>query len=60
VELVASATDSLIALATAQRESDCQGGPERDPDRTAESWAWVNETLHHARGEDEQRSSVNE
>jgi DNA recombination protein RmuC len=60
VELVASATDSLIALEPGHRKPDCQGESDSDGELDPESWAWVNETLHQARGEDEQRSSVNE
>jgi DNA recombination protein RmuC len=64
VELVASATDSLVALEPGQRAPDGRGdahsGHEVDPDHTGESWMWVNETLHQTRGDDQRRSTVNE
>lgn len=58
VELVASATDSLVALEAAQRapaETNADGEPNSE-----ESWAWVIDTLHQAPGDDPQRSTVNE
>jgi DNA recombination protein RmuC len=64
VELVASATDSLVALEPGQRAPDARGdahsGHEVDPDHTGESWMWVSETLHQTRGDDQRRSTVNE
>jgi DNA recombination protein RmuC len=58
VELVASATDSLVALEAGQRASadaPADGEPESE-----ENWAWVIDTLHQAPSEDPQRSTVNE
>jgi DNA recombination protein RmuC len=57
VELVASATDSLVALELGRRASDALGEPAPDSDH---DWAWVTETLHQARSEDHQRTTVNE
>ena len=61
VELVASATDSLVALDSGQRAPQMLGRPGGDgePD-SDESWTWVAETLNQARGEDHERSTVNE
>jgi DNA recombination protein RmuC len=58
VELIASAADSLVALEPGQRPADSLG--DRDLGHEVESWTWVNETLHQARGDDERRSTVNE
>ena len=58
VELVASATDSLVALDAAQRAPvDTKSDGEPDSDQT---WGWVLDTLHQAPGDDPQQSSVNE
>ncbi|MGH3799253.1 MAG: DNA recombination protein RmuC [Pseudonocardiaceae bacterium] len=61
-ELIASAADSLVALDP--------GRPELEPARPGaegpiaegdgEDWRWANEVLHQGRGEDPQRSTVNE
>jgi hypothetical protein len=48
VELVASATESLVALEAAQR------APESD-----HNWDWVVDTLHQVPSEEPPRSSVN-
>jgi DNA recombination protein RmuC len=58
VELVASATDSLVALEAGQRSSadaPADGEPESE-----ENWAWVIDTLHQSPSDDPQRSTVNE
>src|SRR5262249_32781680 len=55
VELVASATDSLVALEPGQRSAQGPGEPDADHD-----WAWVAETLHQARDADHKRTTVNE
>ena len=58
VELVASATDSLVALDAGQRaprDADTEGAPDSD-----QNWAWVIDALHQAPGEDPPRASVNE
>jgi DNA recombination protein RmuC len=64
VELVASATDALVALDLVERKPDFQTapGPARDsePELPSESWNWVTEALHQARNEDHERSTVNE
>jgi DNA recombination protein RmuC len=64
VELVASATDALVALDLVERKPDFQTapGPARDsePELPSESWIWVTEALHQARNEDHERSTVNE
>ncbi|MGB8995624.1 MAG: DNA recombination protein RmuC [Pseudonocardiaceae bacterium] len=64
VELVASATDSLIALEPQQRTPDSAGVPsavrDLNPDDSSEDWAWASEALYQARGDGEQRSTVNE
>jgi DNA recombination protein RmuC len=52
VELVASATDSLVALDPGQRTADSE--------RRSADWAWVTETLHQAGSNDQERSTVNE
>jgi DNA recombination protein RmuC len=52
VELVASATDSLVALDPGQRTADSE--------RRGADWAWVTETLHQAGSNDQERSTVNE
>jgi len=58
VELVASATDSLVALDAGQRTPmDADSGGEPDSDQ---NWGWVIDALHQAPGEDPQRASVNE
>jgi hypothetical protein len=58
VELVASATDSLVALDAGQRAPvDAESDVEPDSDQ---NWGWVVDALHQAPGEDPQRSSVNE
>jgi DNA recombination protein RmuC len=76
VELVASASESLVALPQAPRHPQ-QGGKPRpaeppvsapdngsgDRSRSAdllESWSWVGETLHQGKGGDPTRSTVNE
>jgi DNA recombination protein RmuC len=53
VELVASATDSLVALDAGQR-------PAVVPTESDHNWDWVIDTLHQAPNEDSPRSSVNE
>jgi len=53
VELVASATDSLVALDAGQR-------PAVVPTEPDHNWDWVIDTLHQAPNEDPPRSSVNE
>jgi DNA recombination protein RmuC len=53
VELVASATDSLVALDAGQR-------PAVVPTESDHNWDWVIDTLHQAPNEDPPRSSVNE
>lgn len=58
VELVASATDSLIALEAGER-APADAPADGEPD-SEESWAWVIDTLHQAPSEDPQRSTVNE
>lgn len=61
VELVASATDSLVALdaghraPTVEQARNSDGGPNSDQD-----WAWVIDALHQAPSEDPPQSSVNE
>jgi DNA recombination protein RmuC len=58
VELVASASDSLVALDAGQRaprDADTEGAPDSD-----QNWAWVIDALHQAPGEDPPRASVNE
>ncbi len=58
VELVASATDSLVALEAAQRapaEARADGEPNSE-----ENWSWIIDTLHQAPGDGPQRSTVNE
>ena len=57
VELVASATDSLIALEPGRRAADVLSEPASDSNH---DWAWVTETLHQARSADHQRTTVNE
>jgi DNA recombination protein RmuC len=62
VELVASATDSLVALDPGQRNS--RGGSESDEEpesgRGGEDWSWAAEALYQAGGNDPQQSTVNE
>jgi len=62
VELVASATDSLVALNPGQRSSPGKPELDREPDseRHGEDWSWVTEALHQAGGDDQERSTVNE
>lgn len=67
VELVASASDSLVALDPGQRAPRALSAPSSDgePDTdgardTDQGWSWVTETLHQARGEDQPRATVNE
>ncbi len=60
VELVASAADSLVAL-----DPGLVPFRKRDPEQpgvtgAGDDWRWVTETLHRARGVDQQRSTVNE
>ncbi|MGH3752888.1 MAG: DNA recombination protein RmuC [Pseudonocardiaceae bacterium] len=56
VELVASAADSLIALDPGHRRQDVDPPSSEEP---GEDWRWVTETLNQARGEDQERSTVN-
>ncbi len=58
VELVASATDSLIALDPGRRKPDSDREP--DSERRGEDWGWVTEALHQTGGADQERSTVNE
>jgi hypothetical protein len=58
VELLASATDSLIALDPAQRRPDSDREP--DSERCDEDWSWVTGALHQAGGGHQERSTVNE
>ncbi|MEO7193388.1 MAG: DNA recombination protein RmuC [Pseudonocardiaceae bacterium] len=58
VELLASATDSLIALDPGQRRRDSSQEPEFE--RRGEDWRWVTEALHQDGGDDQVRSTVNE
>lgn len=58
VELLASATDSLIALDPEQRRAD--SGRELDSERCDEDWSWVTGALHQAGGGRQERSTVNE
>jgi DNA recombination protein RmuC len=58
VELVASATDSLVALETGQRAAAEQHADGET--NSEENWAWVIDTLHREPGDDPQRSTVNE
>jgi DNA recombination protein RmuC len=64
VELLASATDSLVALDRGRHSPQIPGerGPEPDADHDCadHDWAWVSETLHHSRGTDHERTTVNE
>jgi DNA recombination protein RmuC len=62
VELVASATDSLVALDPEQRTPRMLERPngEGEPESSDQNWTWVTETLHQTRGEDHERSTVNE
>jgi DNA recombination protein RmuC len=66
-ELVASATDSLVALDPAQRTPRMLGRPNDDGEPDCDqnrawdqNWAWVTEALHQTWGEDHERSTVNE
>jgi DNA recombination protein RmuC len=58
VELVASATDSLVALEVGQRAA-AEAHADDEPN-SEENWAWVIDTLHQEPGDDPQRSTVNE
>jgi hypothetical protein len=58
VELVASATDSLVALEAGQRAA-AEAHADSEP-HSEENWAWVIDTLHQEPGDDPQRSTVNE
>jgi len=70
VELLASATDSLVALEPGprlhpgqrlepgQRRQDADREP--DSERRGEDWGWVAEALHQAGGDEQERSTVNE
>jgi len=68
VELVASATDSLIALDPGQRAHDLgthdlgtpDSGRELGSERRAEDWSWVTGALHQAGGDSHERATVNE
>ncbi|HET9116680.1 MAG TPA: hypothetical protein VFN75_01140, partial [Pseudonocardiaceae bacterium] len=61
VELVASATDSLVALDPEQRTPRMVGTPNDDSEpESDQNWTWVNEVLHQTWGEDHERSTVNE
>jgi hypothetical protein len=61
VELVASATDSLVALDPEQRTPRMLGRPNDDAEPESDhNWAWVTEELHQTWGEDHERSTVNE
>ncbi|MGH3898618.1 MAG: DNA recombination protein RmuC [Pseudonocardiaceae bacterium] len=62
VELVASTADSLVALDPGHQEQLSgrpgeEGPGERDD---GEDWRWASEVLHQGRGEDPERSTVNE
>jgi hypothetical protein len=58
VELVASATDSLVALEAAQcAPAGANAGSEPSSE---ENWAWVIDTLHQAPADEPQQSTVNE
>ncbi|MGH3770458.1 MAG: DNA recombination protein RmuC [Pseudonocardiaceae bacterium] len=52
VELLASATDALLALDPGQRKQDSE--------RRSEDWSWVTEALHQVGSDDRERSTVNE
>ncbi len=58
VELVASTTDSLVALDPGSREPSSHAEP--GSDRPSEEWRWVTEALHQVRDENQERSTVNE
>jgi DNA recombination protein RmuC len=58
VELVASATDSLVALDPGQRTPDSDREP--NIESRGEDWSWVAEALHQAGSDDQERSTVNE
>ncbi|MGH3785888.1 MAG: DNA recombination protein RmuC [Pseudonocardiaceae bacterium] len=58
VELVASTTESLAALDPAPREPDSETTP--DCEHPSEDWRWVTEALHQVRGEEHERTTVNE
>jgi DNA recombination protein RmuC len=58
VELVASTTDSLVALDPGAREPSPAVEP--DTDHSSEEWRWVTEALHQVRGENHEQSTVNE
>ncbi|HWR47283.1 MAG TPA: hypothetical protein VN327_06675, partial [Pseudonocardiaceae bacterium] len=58
VELVASTTDSLVALDPGQRTPDSDREP--DSERRGEDWSWVSEALHQVGDDDQERSTVNE
>jgi DNA recombination protein RmuC len=64
VELLASATDSLVALDCGRHSPQIPGerspGPDADHDCDDHDWAWVSETLHQSRGMDHERTTVNE
>lgn len=62
VELVASATDSLVALDPEQRTPRMLGKPnsEGEPESSDQDWTWVTEALHQTWDEDHERSTVNE
>ncbi len=57
VEFVSSAANSLVALNPGRREPDAERPPEADQ---GEDWRWVSAVLHQERGEDPERSTVNE
>jgi DNA recombination protein RmuC len=58
VELIASATDSLVALDPGQRKPYSDREP--NSERRSEDWSWVTEALHQAGGDDQEQSTVNE
>ncbi len=72
VELVASAADSLVALDPGRQEPD-PGRPKEEGNGaegtkeecasekgSGEDWRWASEVLHQGRGEEPERSTVNE
>jgi DNA recombination protein RmuC len=61
VELVASATDSLVALDPEQRTPRILARPNGDGEQESDqNWTWVTEALHQTWGADPERSTVNE
>ncbi|MGH3838719.1 MAG: DNA recombination protein RmuC, partial [Pseudonocardiaceae bacterium] len=60
VELVASAADSLVALDPGRQEPRRPNADGPEEEGNGEDWRWASEVLHQGRGEDPQRSTVNE